>query len=281
MFQDLLLKWRGLNPLAGKAEESRASAPEGNLGNDKTLVMKQPSVTAGDHRSGGTDMVLNKGDKVATALHPKVCALVIDESGSMSEEGKCQQVTEAVQDLVITMQSLNQGTHGYRFLLNICKFGDSIVELAVAKTPTEVDVDTLVFEGALGGTDMLPALQWAEQALKKSLERCRSIPNYQEDLAPNPICVFLSDGECTGDDPTSAAKALRSIAFKNGEVDVCAVGVGMRDEHFEVMKAIASKPEYAIRIGAEGIAEFLGAIGSTFVDNKGSILDVAAKSKAR
>ena len=226
-------------------------------------------------------MVLKKSDKVATALHPKVCILVIDESGSMAEEGKCQQVTEAVQDLVITMQSLNQGTHGYRFLLNICKFGDTIEELAVARTPTEVDVDTLVFEGALGGTDMQPALQWAETALKKSLERCRSIPNYQEDLAPNPICVFLSDGECTGDDPAEAAKALRAIPFKGGEVEVCAVGVGMRDEHFEVMKAISSKPEFAIRIGAEGIAEFLGDIGSTFVDNRGTIMDVAAKAKRR
>jgi uncharacterized protein YegL len=266
---------------AGQEAESRVLAPRGKREIEENSVTKLPPQTVEDQRSGGAGMVLKKSDKVATALHPKICILVIDESGSMAEEGKCQQVTEAVQDLVITMQSLNQGTHGYRFLLNICKFGDTIVELALAKSPTEVDVDKLVFEGALGGTDMQPALRWAETALKKSLERCRSIPNYQEDLAPNPICVFLSDGECTGDDPTAAAKALRTISFKNGEVDVCAVGVGMHDEHFEVMKAISSKPEFAIPIGAEGIAEFLGEIGSTFVDNRGSIMDVAAKAKRR
>jgi hypothetical protein len=221
-----------------------------------------------------------KSEKRANAHHPQCVTLVIDDSGSMGDNGKCQQVTEAVQDIVITMQSLNMGTHDFRFLLNICKFGDTPIELAVAKSPPEVDVETLAFDGGLGGTDMQPALQWAEQALKKSLERCRSIKNYQEDLAPNPICVFLSDGECTGGDPAPAAHALRSISFKNGEVDVFAVGVGMRDEHFDVMKAIASRPEYAIRIAPEGVSDFLGDVGGTVVEGK-AVADLATKAKAR
>jgi len=225
-------------------------------------------------------MAFKKSKNLATAHHPQICILVIDDSGSMAEEGKCKQVTDAVQDMVITMQSLNMGTHGYRFLLNICKFGDAPTELAVAKSPPEVDVDMLEFDGGSGGTEMLPALEWAEEALKKSLERCRSIPNYQEEQAPNPICVFLSDGECTGEDPSVAAKALRSIAFKNGEVDVLAVGVGMRDEHFEVMKGIASRPEYAIRIDSEGVADFLGDVGGTVVEGT-DVAHLAAKAKAR
>jgi von Willebrand factor type A domain len=225
-------------------------------------------------------MAFKKSEKRANAHHPQCVTLVIDDSGSMAEEGKCQQVTEAVQDMVITMQSLNMGTHAYRFLLNICKFGDAPTELAVAKSPPEVDVDTLEFNGGSGGTDMLLALQWAEAAVKKALERCRSIPNYQEDLAPNPICVVLSDGECTGEDPGPAAHALRSIAFKNGEVDVFAIGVGMRDEHFEAMKAIASRPEYAIKIDSEGVADFLGDVGGTVVEGT-DLAHLAAKAKAR
>src|SRR5277367_201490 len=138
-------------------------------------------------------LAMTKSDKRANARHPQVVTLVIDDSGSMAEEGKCQQVTEAVQDMVITMQSLNMGTHGYRFLLNICKFGDGPNEVAVAATPGEVDVDALEFRGASGGTDMLLALQWADGALKKGLDRCRkTIPNYQEELAPNPLCVVIS-----------------------------------------------------------------------------------------
>jgi uncharacterized protein YegL len=225
-------------------------------------------------------MAFKKSEKRATAHHPQIVILLIDDSGSMAEEGKCQQVTDAVQDMVITMQSLNLGTHGYRFLLNICKFGDAPAELALARSPSQVNVDLLVFDGSSGGTEMEPALRWAEGALNQSLQRCRSIPNYQEELAPNPICVFLSDGECTGEDPASAARAVRSIPFKEGEVDVFAVGVGMRDEHFEVMKTIASRPEYAIRIDAEGVADFLGDVGNTVVVGAGAA-DLAARAKVR
>ena len=225
-------------------------------------------------------MAFKKSEKRANAHHPQIVILVIDDSGSMAEEGKCQQVTEAVQDMVITMQSLNLGTHGYRFLLNICKFGDAPTELAVAQSPSQVNVDSLVFDGSSGGTEMDTALRWAERALVQSLQRCRSVPNYQEESAPSPICVFLSDGECTGEDPAAAASSLRSVAFKDGQVDVFAVGVGMRDEHFEVMKTIASRPEYAIRIDAEGVADFLGDVGNTVVVGTG-VEELAARAKAR
>lgn len=221
-----------------------------------------------------------KTPKQANSHHPRCVTLLIDCSGSMAENGKSQQVTEAVQDMVITMQSLNLGASGCRFILSIAKFGDATSALAVAKCPPEVDVDSLVFTGDCGGTDMLPALEWAEMAVKKSLERCRNLPVYQEELAPNPICVFLSDGECTGDDPTPAAEALRAIPFKDGEIEVFAIGVGMLDEHFEVMKSIASKPEYAIRIDAEGIAELLGAVGTTVTKNQDTARLIAI-AKAR
>ena len=213
-------------------------------------------------------MGFQKGEKRANSHHPQCVTLVIDDSGSMEEQDKCKQVTEAVRNLVITVQSLSQGSRGYRYLLNICKFGDSPIELAVAQTPPEVDLDALQFMADSGGTDMLPALQWAEAALKKSLERCRSIPNYREKLAPNPLCIFLSDGECTGKDPRPAAEALRAIKFEGGEVDVVAVGVGMLDEHFEMMKAIASRPGYAVRIDSGEVADFLGDVQQTVLENK-------------
>jgi hypothetical protein len=224
-------------------------------------------------------MAFKKSEKRANARHPQVVTLVIDDSGSMADEGKAQQVTEAVQDMVITMQSLNIGTHGYRFLLNLGSFGDSCKGLAVAATPAEVDVDKLVFQGESGGTDMPLALQWAEGALRKALERCRtSIPNYQEELAPNPICVFLSDGENTGEDITAAATFLRSVPFKDGCVDVFAVGVGRQGEHFDTMRAIASRPEYAIRIDPEGVADFLGEVGGTVVEGT-DVARIATKAR--
>jgi hypothetical protein len=223
-----------------------------------------------------TVMAFKKSEKRANAYKPQCVTLIIDNSNSMAEKGKAEQVTSAVQDMVITMQSMNIGTKGFRFLLNLCSFGDSCHALAVAATPSEVDVDKLVFRGDAGGTEIAPALEWAAGGVKKALERCRKISNYQEEQAPNPICVFLSDAENTGGDVTAAANALRSIPFKNGCVDVFAVGVGMQDEHFKTMTAIASRPEYAIRIDPEGIAEFLAEVHGTLVESS-DVARLAAK----
>lgn len=210
-----------------------------------------------------------KDSKVASSTHPQIVVLLIDNSGSMAEGGKCEQVTEAVQDIVTSMQSLSLGGSGYRFLMNICAFGDTTRPLAWAAAPREIDIDSLVFLGDDGATNMHLALQWAMAALQRSIERCRTeIPRYQEDLAPNPLCVFLSDGENTGPDIAAAASALHSTVWKTGRIDVFAVGVGMEEQHFETMKGIASQPEMAVQIDAQGIADFLSNVGSTLVENR-------------
>jgi uncharacterized protein YegL len=214
-------------------------------------------------------MVFTKGTKIASSVHPQIVVLLIDNSGSMAEDGKCEQVTEAVQDMVMTMQSMNLGSSGYRFLLNICAFGDAPRALALAASPKEIDVDSLAFLGDDGATNMHLALAWAKDALQKSLDRCRTeIPRFQEENAPNPLCVMLSDGQNTGLDVTAAAKALQDIAVKNGIVEVVAVGVGMEDQHFEVMKSIATGDDHALQIDPGGIADFLSNVGSTIVDSK-------------
>ena len=64
-----------------------------------------------------------------------------------------------------------------------------------------------------------------------------------------------------------AVNVLHSCQVKEGSVDLIAVGVGMQDEHFEIMKRIASKPDYAIRIESEGIAEFLSEVASTVLQS--------------
>jgi len=213
-------------------------------------------------------MPFSKGTKVASSMHPQIVVLLIDNSGSMAEGGKCQQVTDAVQDIVTTMQSMNLAGSGYRYLMNICAFGDDVRSLALAESPREINTDDLVFLGDDGATNMHLALQWAKDALQQSLDRCRrDISRFQEENAPNPLCVILSDGENTGPDVTAAAQALRGVVVKNGSVDVVAVGVGMEEQHFEVMKSIASGEDLALQISAEGIADFLGEVGNTIVDS--------------
>jgi uncharacterized protein YegL len=212
-------------------------------------------------------MGFRKSEKTATASTTQVVTFIVDDSGSMKGM-KAAQVTEQMKNAVTTMQSNNQGSSGSRFLLNICKFGDSPAGLAEAARPGNVNVDNLTFQGESGRTDMPRALQWARQAVEKALSECRANPTYNESETPNPLCVFLSDGENTGSDVAVPAAALRSVPFHGGSVDVVAVGVGMQDAHFEVMKQIASQPQYALRIDDDDIANFLATVGATVVEGR-------------
>jgi uncharacterized protein YegL len=212
-------------------------------------------------------MGFQKAERRATANTPQIVTFIIDDSGSM-KGNKARQVTEEAKNALTSMQASNLGSSGSRFIVNICKFGDVPRAIAVASAPADVQIPQLVFDGDSGKTDMPIALRWAREALQKSLERCKANPNYREQDAPNPLCIFLSDGENTGGDVTTDAISLRSVPFHGGNVDVVAVGVEMQDSHFEVMKAIASRPEYAVRISDDEVANFLAAVDATIVDGK-------------
>jgi tetratricopeptide (TPR) repeat protein len=207
-------------------------------------------------------------NKKATARTPQVVTLVVDDSDSMQDPGedgksKAQVATESIQDMVITTQANTQGSKGYRFLLNIAKFGDVAAPIAEAQPPGDVDLDRLVFAGNSGWTNIAAALDWAAAALEKALAVCRALPAYDEAASPPPLVVVLSDGENTGPEVAEAANKLRSIQFKDGAVVVIACGIGMRPEHFTVMKTVASNPEYAVNIKPSRLAEFIAAVGAT------------------
>ncbi len=200
--------------------------------------------------------------KKATALTPQVVTLVVDDSGSMSGT-KANDATEAIKQLVITMQSANQGTRGFRFLLNIAKFGTSVCPLAEAASPETISLDSLVFSGASGATEMSGAIEWATDATRKALAKCAAIPGYNEESTPNPLVVFFSDGANTGRDVTPPAQALGSLPFRSGCVDVVAVGIGMGESEFPIMQAIASRPDLAVNIDPEELSAFIADVGAT------------------
>jgi uncharacterized protein YegL len=202
--------------------------------------------------------------KKATAFTPQVVALIIDDSGSMQGQ-KAFQASEAVQDMMVQMQGWNQGSSGYRYLLNIAKFGNQVVPLALASAVQEVNLQQLKFAGEGGGTEMPAALRWAAQAIEQSLQRCRQIPRYNENAAPPPLCIFFSDGENTSSEPMlPAIQALHSISFQGGPIDVVACGIGMSSSAFAVMKQISSRPELAVNIDPDKIGEFIAEVGATF-----------------
>jgi uncharacterized protein YegL len=200
--------------------------------------------------------------KKATALTPQVVTLIVDDSGSMSGQ-KAQDATVAMKNLVITMQSGNQGSTGYRFLLNIAKFGSATTSLAEAARPESISLGSLSFTGDSGGTDMPPALAWAVNAVQKGLAECRNIPGYSEEGSPNPLVVFFSDGGNTGSDVGSNAQALKSLSFGGGSIDIVAVGIGMTSQDFPVMERIASRPELAVNIDPAELPAFIADVGAT------------------
>lgn len=200
--------------------------------------------------------------KKATSLTPQVVTLIVDDSGSM-EGSKAEQATNAMQDLVIAMQAGNQGSGGFRFLLNIAKFGSSTIPLAEAAKPEIVSLKDLVFTADSGGTEMADALTWASQALQKGLAECKKIAKYSQEGSPNPLVVFFSDGENTGGDVGASADALKSVPFTGGMVDVVAVGIGMNQKDFPVMERIASRADLAVNIDPSQLAEFIADVGAT------------------
>src|SRR4051794_2712415 len=109
--------------------------------------------------------------KKANSEAPQIVTLVVDDSGSMTEASKCAQATSAIQQLVMEMQSSNLGAGGYRYLVNIAKFGDEVIPLAECAPPDTINIDTLQFTGDSGGTEMAPAIDWAATATEKSLRQ--------------------------------------------------------------------------------------------------------------
>jgi uncharacterized protein YegL len=194
--------------------------------------------------------------KKATSLTPQVVTLIVDDSGSMAGQ-KAKDVTDAMENMVIAMQAQNQGSGGFRFLLNIAKFGSSTIPLAEAARPETVSLKQLVFTGDSGGTEMSSALTWASQALQNALAECQKIATYSQGGSPNPLVVFFSDGENTGGDVGASADALKAIPFAGGSVDVVAVGVGMSQNAFPIMERIASRPDLAVNIKESELGEFI------------------------
>jgi uncharacterized protein YegL len=202
--------------------------------------------------------------KRATSLTPQVVTLIVDDSGSMSNDGKATQATEAMRDLLITMQAGSQGAGGFRFLLNVAKFGSNTTPLAEAARPEAIALDQLAFTGDSGGTEMVGALSWAAGAVKAALAECKRIPGYKEESSPNPLVFFFSDGKNeSGGDVRPAADALRKLPFAGGAVDVVAIGIGLDPADFPLMEQIASRPDLAVNIDPSQLAEFIADVGAT------------------
>lgn len=212
-------------------------------------------------------MAFQASGKKATSNHPQVVTLVVDNSASMNG-AKAKDATAGVQDVVLQLQSFNLQASLFRYLISVIGFGDHAASLALAEPPEKVDISKLVFAGDSPSTNMPEALQLAAEATRQALAKCRQIQGYRDEDAPNPICIFFSDGENNGGPVDGPAAALKSISFGGGGVDVVACGIGMQQKDFLVMQTIASSPDLAVNIDASQLSAFLAQAGKTLTKNE-------------
>jgi uncharacterized protein YegL len=206
--------------------------------------------------------------KKATSTTPQVVTLLVDDSNSMREladgsQSKAQIATSSIADMVMVAQGHSQDASRNRFVFSLAKFGDDVTEMALASGPFEVDLEKIEFSANSGWTHMAAALEWAVHATEHAIAVCRKLERFDEENTPPPIVLILSDGANTGPEVDGIAKKLHSIPFKGGPVSVIACGVGMRDEYFPVMKAIASSPDLAMNIKPSELEKFMAAVTAT------------------
>jgi hypothetical protein len=223
----------------------------------------------------------NPPTKAATSVNPKIVMMAIDNSGSMKDKARCERVTEAVQDLMMTIQSINQGASRAKVIMSLCSFGDDVKELAMAALPKDIDLDALTFNADQEGTNLHLALKWAVSALEESLDQCRrQIAHYQEQKSPNPLLMVLTDAEDIDlDSCRPYMEALAKVPIQSGALEIVAVGVEVLPKDLEVLKKIATREDYAIQIGSEDIEGFLGDFRDTFIYPQKTLEELASKRR--
>jgi uncharacterized protein YegL len=210
--------------------------------------------------------------KQATSYTPQVVVIVMDDSGSMNEpcsgtDSKAKVASKGIRQLVMNIQADNVGGKICRYYLSLAKFGDDVTPLVEAQSPTDVRLSLIDFKGESGSTNMISALEWVIKAITGSLAMIRaSVPSYHEERTPPPVVLFFSDGENTGPDVSEAAKRIHNVPFQGDKAMVVACGIGMKPEHFEVMRSIASLPELAANIAVEQLGEFIAEVGTSAVE---------------
>jgi hypothetical protein len=145
-------------------------------------------------------------------------------------KAKAQLATECVEDLVLTAQGANLGTRGFVYLLSIAKYGESVTPIVEAQVPAEIDVERLRFGGDSGRPNLDVAIDWVTRALELSLEKCRSVPAYDERNSPLPLVAILCDSLGLEPDFWTKAARLRQFPFEGGMVNIVTCGIGLKTD---------------------------------------------------
>lgn len=175
-------------------------------------------------------MLLLTSNKV-TSCTPQIVILLAEDGPNMREsvdggKSKAELAAATIEDVVITAQAANLGIRGFVYLLSIARYGCAVTPLAEAQIPADIDLGDLKVSGESGAPALEPALDWAAHALELSLEKCRSVPSFDESISPPPLIALLCDPASITPDFRNHVARLREFPFQGGTVIViiCAIG---------------------------------------------------------
>jgi len=158
-----------------------------------------------------------KHRKITTKL-PQYVSIIIDDSWSMSDEGKCKHAVDACYSAILAMVNATnlvdkEGSKQY-FNLRITKFGDEVEVITKeinGNDPDPRDISKSLLEdnikGQSGQTNMVDALQdtyeWLKEKRKSMLE-----------ASPAPLVLLLTDGMPYNSDNPEIKKLSAEVAQK-------------------------------------------------------------------
>lgn len=178
------------------------------------------------------------------------CLIVRDASGSMEEQGKARNASQACSDLI---SELAAESNKDAFYAGIIDFNDDANVVHPFTKATLLDGKVAPISAG-GETNITAALELA----KLQFETGRSLQPEGVRYVP-PVTLFMSDGcHNVGVGPTAAADALKQISL------LVTVAFG-NDADENLLKAIATTEQhsYRIRNGGRELRDFFAAVGNT------------------
>jgi len=170
-------------------------------------------------------------EKKVTCSTPQIIILLAEDGPHMREPAdgntsKANLADACIEDMILTAQAANLGFRGFIHLLSIARYGDSVLPLAEAQVPDEIELAVLTSTAEPGQPNLDIALDWAVLALQLSLEKCRNVPLYDEANSPPPLVALLCDPATLAPDLSNRLARLRDFPFQGGPVNVvtCAIG---------------------------------------------------------
>lgn len=155
---------------------------------------------------------------------------ILDCSGSMSVDGKIQQLNVAIHDALPHMRTVADENPNARVLVRVLTFSSGARWHVAAPTPLE-DFKWTDIEAA-GVTDLGKGLLMVAEQLRIPPMESRALP---------PVLVLVSDGHPT-DDYKSGLKAIKEQEWGKKAVRI-AIAIGGRDADTDVLAQFIDHPE--------------------------------------